>query len=218
MPSSRKHIAVWLRIASGYGRSTHLIGELSPGFHYQAAAETLKFMDALGIDQAFFWGHSDGAVIAAILGFTAPERVKGLILEAFHFHAQKPGSRAFFEVAAKNPEGMGPELSARFARDHGDDYWRQLITTHAKAWLDLGLNSTDDLYHGRLAEVAAPTLLLHGRLDPRTEAGEIEEVKKQLPAAKIVYLGKGTHSPHSEILTADLTTKIAAGELDLWLG
>jgi pimeloyl-ACP methyl ester carboxylesterase len=70
----------------GYGRSIHLkeFNDLPTDFHYRAAAETLSLMDSLGIERAFLWGHSDGAVIAAILGFTAPERVRGLVLEAFH--------------------------------------------------------------------------------------------------------------------------------------
>ena len=64
---------------SGYGRSTHLgeFNDLPTDFHYRAASETLSFLDSLGIKRAFLWGHSDGAVIAAIIGFTAPERVRG---------------------------------------------------------------------------------------------------------------------------------------------
>jgi len=42
-------------------------------FHYQAATETLGFMDSL-YRTPFFWAH-DGAIIAAILGFTASERI-----------------------------------------------------------------------------------------------------------------------------------------------
>jgi len=138
---------------SGYGRSTRLVVDLPSDFHYRAATETLSFMDSLGIERAFFWGHSDGAVIAAILGFTAPERVAGLILEAFHYHRLKPRSRQFFEALAHQPDGVGAELCEKFARELGRDYWRQLITTHAKAWLQIARESngpTDDLYAGRI--------------------------------------------------------------------
>src|ERR1700730_13539010 len=50
---------------SGYGRSTRLAGDVQSDFHYRAATETLSFKNSLGIERAFFWGHSDGAVIAA---------------------------------------------------------------------------------------------------------------------------------------------------------
>ena len=196
----------------GYGRSTRLVEALSSDFHYHAASETLSFMDFLGIDSAFFWGHSDGAVIAAILGFTAPERVKGLILEAFHYNRLKPASRKFFETLANAPEALGDELSEKFADTIGADYWHELIATHAKAWLLLAKESTgptDDLYHGRLTELTVPTMLIHGQLDPRTEPGELDDVRQQLPGAKIEILDKGSHSPHSEAATADLVTGIA---------
>ena len=92
---------------SGYGASTPLLNGFTRDFHHHAAAETLSVLDALGIERAFFWGHSDGAVIAAILGFTAPERVDGLILEAFHYYRLKPSSREFFETLATEPGSFG---------------------------------------------------------------------------------------------------------------
>jgi pimeloyl-ACP methyl ester carboxylesterase len=196
-----------------YGRSTRLVEELTPDFHYRAAIETLSFLDSLGIERAFLWGHSDGAVIAAILGFTAPERVSGLILEAFHYYRVKPRSRAFFETLAYRPETVGAELCEQFAREHGADYWRHLITTHAKAWLQMALESAgpmDDLYAGRLPEITAPTLFIHGRLDPRTEPGEMDAASQQLPDAEMQILDEGSHSPHSETAAGDLATQLAS--------
>jgi pimeloyl-ACP methyl ester carboxylesterase len=198
---------------SGYGRSTPLVDDLSSDFHFRAAVETLSLLDALGIQRAFLWGHSDGAVIAAIIGFTAPERVHGLILEAFHYFRMKLRSREFFETLACRPETVGEELRARFELEFGTDYWRQLISSHAKAWLQIALGSSgpaDDLYRGRLHEINVPTLFIHGRLDPRTEPGELDAVSAQLPRAEMQILEAGGHSPHSESASADLVTKIAS--------
>ncbi|MGI8732375.1 MAG: alpha/beta fold hydrolase [Pyrinomonadaceae bacterium] len=200
---------------SGYGRSQRLVGELPADFHYRAAVETLSFMDSLGIERAVLWGHSDGAVIAAIIGFTAPHRVSGLILEAIHYYAQKLSSREFFEALAFRPESLGVELRNRFALALGPD-WRGLITTHSRAWLQLARNMNgprDDLYGGRLHEITAPTLIIHGRLDPRTEPGELDDVRRQLPHAEMHILDEGSHSPHSESATAELITGIARGFL-----
>lgn len=198
---------------TGYGRSTRLVGELPADFHYRAALETLSFMDSVGIERAVLWGHSDGAVIAAIIGFTAPQRVNGLILEAIHYYSQKPSSRDFFEALAYRPESLSAELRNRFERVLGHDQWRGLITTHSKAWLQLAKNSKgpkDDLYGGSLQEITAPTLIIHGRLDPRTEPGEIDELRKHLPKAKVHILEEGSHSPHSERITADVVTSLAS--------
>lgn len=197
---------------SGYGRSTRLVAELPGDFHYRAAIETLSIMNSLGIQRAVLWGHSDGAVIAAIIGFTAPQRVDGLILEAIHYHAQKLSSRDFFEALAYRPETLSADLRNRFERVLGTDHWRGLITTHSKAWLQLAKNSRgpkDDLYGGRLHEITAPTLIIHGHRDPRTEPGELDDVRRQLPKAEMNILEKGSHSPHSESETADLVTSLA---------
>jgi pimeloyl-ACP methyl ester carboxylesterase len=206
---------------SGYGRSTHLVADLPTDFHYRAATETLSLMDSLTIDRASFWGHSDGAVIAAIIGFTAPQRVDCLIMEAFHYTAVKPRSREFFETLAQQPETLGTELCDRFASEHGAAHWRHLITSHARAWLQMAVESkrpTNDLFGDRLSEIAAPTLFIHGLLDPRTEPGELDAVRRQLPHAEMQILAGGSHSPHSERATADQVTRRAAQFFESFLG
>jgi pimeloyl-ACP methyl ester carboxylesterase len=197
---------------SGYGGSTKLVDGFTTDFHYRAAAETLNFLDALGIERAFFWGHSDGAVIAAIIGITAPERVRGLILEAFHYYRMKPDSREFFETVANDPEALGAEICGKFALEFGTDDWRKLITSHARTWAEIALTSSrpaDDLYGGRLHEISAPTLLIHGGLDPRTEPGELAAVAAELPHAGIELLDAAGHCPHSEAASADEATQLA---------
>ena len=199
---------------SGYGRSGRLgeLDDLPADFHYRAALETLSVLDALGIERAFFWGHSDGAVISAILGFIAPARVAGLILEAFHLYPMKLRSRQLFETLAYDSESLGVELRERFAGEFGREHWRKLISSHAKAWLDLAAQSkgpTDDLYQGRLHEIKAPTLFLHGEVDPRTEHGELEAAVSQIPQAKTRVISGAGHSPHSESASADLSTQVA---------
>lgn len=201
---------------SGYGGSTHLgeFNNLSADFHYRAAAETLALLDSLGIERAAFWGHSDGAVIAAIIGFTAPERARGLVFEAFHYYRTKPASREFFETLARQPEALGPELCERFALEFGREDWRRFITSHARAWLQIAAEASvqdtyEDLYNGRLNEISAPGLFIHGKLDPRTEPGELAAVLLQLPNAEMRILDEAGHSPHSESGSADLVTQIA---------
>lgn len=197
---------------SGYGDSTPLRDGFATDFHYRAAEETLSFLDALGIERASFWGHSDGAVIAAILGFTAHERVESLILEAFHYYRFKPSSRDFFETLAARPESLGEELCGRFALEFGETNWRKMITDHAKVWAEIALGSSetaDDLYAGQLRKIGAPVLFLHGRLDPRTEPGELAAVARQIPQAELQILEGAAHCPHSEAGYAAASTRIA---------
>jgi pimeloyl-ACP methyl ester carboxylesterase len=185
---------------SGYGRSTRP-ARFSPLFHHDAAAETISFLDAAGIADCVLWGHSDGAVIAALIGLTAPARCRGLILEAFHYDRTKASSRDFFRAAALRPNFFGDHLSGTLAGAHGEPYWRELVRDHARAWLEIG-DVPGDLYGGRLSELRAPVLVLHGSDDPRTEPGELDAVRSALPAARVHVIAGGGHSPHSEPGTA----------------
>lgn len=184
---------------TGYGRSSPLPdGTLPRGFHVRMAEETLLVMDALGIERAALWGHSDGAVIAAWIAILAPRRVSAVVLEALHYLAAKVSSVDFFETAVAAPEKFGAQVVATLERDHGAR-WREVVGAGGRAWLDIiaeGRAGRRDLYDGRFGEIAAPTLLLHGRRDPRTEPGELDLASRALPAAK-VELVDASHCPHT---------------------
>ena len=196
---------------SGYGRSTHIADGLPTDFHHRAADETLAFLNELGIDRAVIWGHSDGAVIGAILGIIAPDRIRSLILESFHYYRVKSRSLEFFEKLAFHPETLAESLSTKFAAEHGKEYWKTIITSQSRAWLDLAEKSKrgdEDLYGGRLHELRVPTLFIHGRHDPRTEPDELDAVRSAVRKCEMKILD-AYHSPHSEASSADLTTRIA---------
>jgi pimeloyl-ACP methyl ester carboxylesterase len=194
---------------TGYGGSGRL-ADLPHGFHRAMAEETLAVMDALGIEQAALWGHSDGAVIAAWIGFLAPARVRALVLEALHYVAAKPSSVQFFEDAVEAPERFGPAVAESLHRDHGEG-WREVVAAGGRAWLSIiaaGRAGQEDLYQGRFGEISAPTLLLHGRRDPRTEPGELEAAQRALPAAQLALVDAG-HCPHAGTRSAAEATGLA---------
>src|ERR1035438_43357 len=185
---------------SGYGQSSSLSREAPIDFHRRAAEETLLVLDALGIERAAFWGHSDGSVIAAKIGLLAPDRCEQLILEAFHFYRDKPGSHNFFQRYAHHPEEVSEKLRGLLAADHGEQ-WQTVIQNNCRVWLklaELGSGESVDLYDGRLGELRVPTTFVHGRHDPRTEPDEMERVRAALPGATVRFIESGRHSPHSE--------------------
>ena len=201
---------------TGYGGSLRL-SELPVDFHSRAAVETVRLLEALRIDRPILWGHSDGAVIAAKIGIAQPDLISGLVLEAFHFYRVKPGSREFFEVMAGDPGLLGERVVTTLSREHGEDYWHTLIVMNGKAWLgiaDEAKHSEHDLYDGKLAELRVPTLFIHGSRDPRTEPGEMDAVRAQLPNARVEIIQGGGHSPHSESASALESNRVAGTFLE----
>ena len=195
-----KEFRVLIPDRSGYGRSTKP-AIFGPDLHHRAVEETLLFLDALRIPRCIFWGHSDGAVIAAMLGIRSPERCLGLVLEAFHYDREKPRSRTFFETMQSQPEAFGPRVADILKKEHGDPYWRQLLRSEGETWLDIARaanNGSRDLFDGGLSKLHVPTVLIHGAQDPRTEPWELDAVRRELPNAVMHVIASGGHSPHSE--------------------
>jgi pimeloyl-ACP methyl ester carboxylesterase len=121
------------------------------------------------------------------------------VLEALHFYCLKLASVEFFETAVRDPERFGQAVVDACRRDHGDD-WKAVLAAGGWAWLDIideGRRGRRDVYAGRLAEVKAPTLIVHGSRDPRTEPGEIGAALAALPpTARLEEVDAG-HSPHN---------------------
>jgi len=195
---------------TGYGGSGRLAAQ-EADFHRRAAGETFAVVEALGLERPVVWGHSDGAVIALLMGLMQPARVAGLIVEATHLYRSKPASREFFETMMKDPDALGERVTRVLERDHGDA-WRDVIRMNGVAWLRIAEARAacgDDLYDGRLASLSVPTLILHGAKDPRTEPGELDALRAALPSARVALVADGGHSPHSERLAADAATAAA---------
>ena len=186
---------------TGYGRSPR-VAVLPPRFHAAAAVDTERLLDALGIERCALWGHSDGAVIGTLLGLRDPDRYTALVVEAIHLDRAKPRSRSFFMQMATDPDAFGERVTRTLAAEHGDPYWRTVLRSGGRAWLDIAATPDDDLYDGRLHELRVPMLVLHGTDDPRTEPGELDRIRRDVPAARIEMLPGGGHSPHTARGTA----------------
>jgi len=192
---------------TGYGGSPH-IAQLPAKFHVAAAIETEKLLDKLGIERSVLWGHSDGAVIATILALRDPERYAGIIVEAIHLDREKPRSRDFFLQMVNDPDAFGERVTRKLAEEHGEDYWRTIIRAAGRAWVQIAATPKEDFYEHRLDEMRVPFLVVHGADDPRTEPGELDRIRREVPAARIEMIEGGGHSPHSTRATAAHVTAI----------
>jgi pimeloyl-ACP methyl ester carboxylesterase len=190
----------------GYGKSTHVIG-FDADFHWQHADDLLKLLDGLKIDQGRVWGHSDGAVIGAILSILAPDRVRGLVFEGGHLYNRKTESNFPMQQIYADPNLLPEAARVKLAQYHGADRWQQVIRNWAGGWMELHQRA-GDLYRDRLAEIRCPVLIVHGAHDEHTPTSEMEALTRRIPHARLVIYPEGGHSLHDQRETREACTHL----------
>ena len=178
----------------GYGRSTR-VEKLEADFHWQAADDMFALLDALTVRETLVWGHSDGAVLGAIMAITQPARVRALIFEGGHLYCRKPLSLPIFEQLYLDPTALPLAAQTRLAEYHGQAAWQHVIRNWAGAWLELG-ERKGDLFRGRLHEITCPTLVMHGGQDEHTPVSEMEELTRCIPGAHLSVYPDAGHCVH----------------------
>jgi pimeloyl-ACP methyl ester carboxylesterase len=102
---------------------------------------------------------------------------------------------------ALDPDSFSESIRRTLTTEHGDDQWRNIVRLDGRAWLDLASSAatpSTDLYDGRLSEVQAPALVIHGGQDPRSEPGELECILGALPGTLLSFHPDAGHCPHAE--------------------
>ena len=191
----------------GYGRSTR-VEKLEADFHWQAADGMFALLDALNVHETLVWGHSDGAVIGAIMAITQAARVRALVFEGGHLYNRKPLSLPIIEQLYRDPTALPQPAQTRLSEYHGQAEWQRVIRNWAGAWLELGRRK-GDLYRGRLHEITCPALVIHGGQDEHTPVSEMEELTRRIPGARLSVYPKAGHCVHDARLHCATCTQEA---------
>ena len=190
----------------GYGQSTHAVS-FDADFHWQHAADLLKLLDELKIDRVRVWGHSDGAVIGAIMAILAPDRLRALVFEGGHLYNHKTESTFQMQHIYADPNLLPETARVKLAQYHGQDRWPQVIRNWAGAWIEL-YRRAGDLYRDRLAEIRCPTLIIHGAHDEHTPTSEMKELARRILSSRLVIFPDGGHSLHDQRETRAACTQL----------
>ena len=141
------------------------------------AADAVAVLDAAGIQRTSVLGFSMGGRIALHLALTYPQRVDKLVLIATGARTIPTWSRnMLFAISPHLPFGPKPRQPV-FA------FKRQRAASQ-------GYDA-----RGRLKEVRAPTLILHGRTDRISPPKLAEELHAGIPASRLQWYDGGHISP-----------------------
>lgn len=163
--------------------------------------------DQLGIDAAVWLGQSMGGFINIRLALTHPDRVKGLVLIDTQAHSEDPDKKAQYEAFLQVAlDGVTDDLwevlkivyfSPTFAATPESEVWqKKLLATDVPGQHAMirAVFDRDDV-HGRLSEIKAPAVVIHGEEDIAIEAERAEELARDLGAEVSVLSGCGHCSP-----------------------
>ncbi|WP_411123975.1 alpha/beta fold hydrolase [Streptomyces sp. x-19] len=186
--------------------------------YWESADDLLGLLDHLGVSRATLVGHSQGGFLSLRAALRAPERVRALVLVDTAAVAWPPAALAQMSGVSEAFRAGGPDMVAPVLLDlllgkpaiHEEwlRSWREQPRTRLADAVAV-LMSVDDV-SGRLGEITAPALIVHGERDQPVPLALGQMLRAQLPGAldMLVVPGAG-HTPnltHPEATNGPLTT------------
>ncbi len=174
-----------------------------PFTYWDSANDAIALLDHLGIDQAVLAGMSQGGFLSMRAALTHPDRVRALILidtksspddeetnagyegMLAHWRSDAPLGEVGEFVASLvlgTPE-LSAEWIAKWEERRGD------FTEHVGRCL-LDREDISD----RVAEISAPTLVIHGDADAAIALADGQRLADTIPNATMVVMPGGSHS------------------------
>src|SRR5579859_7721872 len=188
------------------------------------AADVVGVLDALGRRSAHLAGISMGGALAQQVALAHPDRVDSLVLMSTS--PAVPGAlgrselppmsedlRAYFAAEVPRPDWaertavidylVGYERRLEAAEYFDEAHVRALVeqivdrtNDVAASMMNHALAEEGELARGRLDEIAAPTLVIHGTADPMFPYGHAEALARGIPRAELLPLeGVGHQVP-----------------------
>ncbi len=170
------------------------------------ASDAAGVLDAAGVRAAHVYGISMGGIIAQEFALRYPDRVRSLILGSTTAGVPK-SVRSSPEITRRLLEGeqSSPDEAAEAAipfvyhpgtpreRIDQDFAVRKNWTARSDAYINqlMGVFAWDS--HGRLEQITAPTLVLHGANDQLVPPNNAEFIAARIPNAKLVMIPNASH-------------------------
>lgn len=178
----------------GYGRSTpRPAGErfAVEFMHREARAALPALLDALGIERARLFGHSDGGSIALLAAAALPGRIDAVVAVAPHVFVEPISVTS---IAAARTAYLEQGLRERLAKYHDD------VDSAFWGWNDVWLDPAfrDWNIEAELDTLRCPLLAVQGEDDEYGTLEQIDAIARRLPKTRLLALANCGHSPHRD--------------------
>lgn len=181
----------------GYGKSDRLAAPRLVDYMHREALDVLpQVLDALGIDNPIFIGHSDGASIALIHAGAGVRPVRALVAMAPHVFVEDITVRSIAEAGEAFRSTDLPERLGRY-HDHVDSTFR--------GWNDIWLHPDFLRWNieDYLGDIQCPVLVIQGEDDQYGTPAQVHAIEQQVSGpVETLLLADCAHSPHQAQLDA----------------
>ena len=175
-----------------------------PFTYWDSAADCVALLDHLGIDRAVVGGMSQGGFVSLRVALSAPERVRALILLDTQAGQEDPEVVPLYQAmiddwVANGPSDALAETTASIILGEPglNASWAQRWQSRPQEGLappGATLLTRDDV-SGRLAEITAPALVIHGTADVAIAMDHAEALAEHLVGSSgVVAIDGGTHA------------------------
>ncbi|BCS98120.1 alpha/beta hydrolase [Desulfoluna limicola] len=185
---------VWAWDRWGYGKSSPLTRWDANSEYPLYEAETMlpAVLDTLGLEQAYFFGHSDGGTIALLFGALFPERTTGILAESCHVYVDDLTIKGIADAEVSFERGLFQEKLARYHGPNTEKAFRRWADT----WLSSDHRSWD--ITETIKAVTAPTLVIQGDADQYGSWGQVEAICQSISGSVALKVEACRHVPHHE--------------------
>jgi len=187
--------------ARGFGETLY---DGRPFTYWDLAADGLGLLDALGVGEAVVGGMSQGGFVSLRMALLAPERVRALILLDTQAGPEAPDVVPLYRqmIDTWSSNGLSDELAEVIAsiivgEPELSKVW--IAKWKARPWESIAvpgraLIEREDLT-GRLGEITAPALVVHGTADAGIPLDRAEALAAGLSGSDGVHIVQdGTHA------------------------
>jgi len=202
LPALTKRFRVLTYEHPGHGRSP------LPEQPATVEAFTLDLLDELDLDRVSFCGVSLGGMVGMALALHAPERVERVVLSCTSAYLGPPEGwhdRAHV-VRAEGMDAIADTVVGRwFTTQASDDepelvgrFRSILVSTPPEGYARCCEAIADWDARERIADIAAPVLVVAGADDPATPLEHAELIASRIPGARLRVLERAAHLANVE--------------------
>jgi pimeloyl-ACP methyl ester carboxylesterase len=155
LAKSRKLIAIEQQ---GHGRTADIDRPLS---FTQMAEDTIALLQQLGIEQADFFGYSDGGNVAIGIAISQPQMVRKLAIAGTNYNNEGVAPEIIEFMRTASAEALGPEMEAMYAAvAPNPEDWPIVVEKVMKLGAEFEGWPSEDI-----AAIQSPTLIVIGDAD-----------------------------------------------------